>query len=91
LLTSIGSNRSADKSYVRKREVRSDYQNWLWGEILLAGLLGASLALFLSYPVLRTSYDLPELGLVLQTTMALAGLLVAVLAAAVGLFSRKNL
>src|SRR3954468_21391812 len=40
------------------------------------------LALFLSYPVLRTSYELPELRLVLQTTMALAGLLVAVLAAA---------
>jgi signal transduction histidine kinase len=61
---------------------RTDYQSWLLGEILLAGLLGASLALFLSYPVLRTSYDLPELRLVLQTTMALAGLLVAVLAAA---------
>ena len=65
-----------------KGEARTDYQNWLWGEILLAGLLGASLALFLNYPVLRTSYDLPELRLVLQTTMALAGLLVAVLAAA---------
>jgi signal transduction histidine kinase len=61
---------------------RTDYQNWLWGEILLAGLLGASLALFLHYPVLRTSYDLPELRLVLQTTMTLAGLLVAVLAGA---------
>jgi signal transduction histidine kinase len=65
-----------------KKEGRTEYQNWLWGEILLAGLLGASLALFLNYPVLRTSYDLPELRLVLQTTMALAGLLVAVLAAA---------
>ncbi len=65
-----------------KREGRTEYQNWLWGEILLAGLLGASLALFLNYPVLRTSYDLPELRLVLQTTMALAGLLVAVLAGA---------
>ena len=65
-----------------KRGGRTDYQNWLWGEILLASLLGASLALFLNYPVLRTSYDLPELRLVLQTTMALAGLLVAVLAAA---------
>jgi signal transduction histidine kinase len=64
------------------RNGRSDFQSWLWGEILLAGLLGASLALFLSYPVLRTRYDLPELRLVLQTTMALAGLLVAVLAAA---------
>jgi signal transduction histidine kinase len=61
---------------------RTDYHNWLWGEILLAGLLGASLALFLSYPALRTSYDLPELRLVLQTTMALAGVLVAVLAGA---------
>ncbi|HZR96405.1 MAG TPA: histidine kinase [Gaiellaceae bacterium] len=65
-----------------RKDGRTEYQNWLWGEILLAGLLGASLALFLSYPVLRTSYDLPELRLVLQTTMALAGLLVAVLAAA---------
>jgi signal transduction histidine kinase len=67
---------------VRRNDGRTDYQNWLWGEILLAGLLGAMLALFLSYPVLRTSYELPELRLVLQTTMALAGLLVAVLAAA---------
>ena len=62
------------------RDAQSDYQSWLWGEILLAGLLGASLALFLVYPVLQTSWDLPELRLVLQTTMALAGLLVAVLA-----------
>jgi signal transduction histidine kinase len=67
---------------MRRNDGRTDYQNWLWGEILLAGLLGAMLALFLSYPVLRTSYNLPELRLVLQTTMALAGLLVAVLAAA---------
>src|SRR6478672_3560799 len=67
---------------MRRIDGRTDYQNWLWGEILLAGLLGAMLALFLSYPVLRTSYDLPELRLVLQTTMALAGLLVAVLAGA---------
>src|SRR4051812_3220021 len=66
----------------RRMDGRTGYQNWLWGEILLAGLLAAMLALFLSYPVLETSYDLPELRLVLQTTMALAGLLVAVLAAA---------
>jgi len=61
---------------------RNEYQSWLWGEILLAGLLGASLALFLAYPVLQTRYDLPELRLVLQTAMSGAGLLVAVLAAA---------
>jgi signal transduction histidine kinase len=75
----IGSDRSADKREVK--ETRSEYQSWLLGEILLAGLLGASLALFLAYPVLQTSWDLPQLRLVLQTTMALAGLLVALLAA----------
>ena len=53
-----------------KRDGRTENQSWLWGEILLAGLLGASLALFLAYPGLRTHYDLPELRLVLQTTMA---------------------
>ena len=64
-----------------RKEHRNVYQAWLLGEILLAGLLGASLALFLAYPILQTSWDLPQLRLVLQTTMALAGLLVAVLAA----------
>jgi signal transduction histidine kinase len=66
---------------VQRNDGRTEYQNWLWGLILLTSLLGASLALFLSYPVLRTRYDLPELRLVLQTTMALAGLLIASLAA----------
>jgi signal transduction histidine kinase len=60
---------------------RTRLQAWLWGEILLAGLLGASLALFVSHPVLRTQYDSPALLLVLETTMALVGLLVAILAA----------
>jgi signal transduction histidine kinase len=75
----IGSNGSADKSNVRPQ--RTKVQAWLWGEILLAGLLGASLALFVSHPVLRTQWDEPALLLVLKTTMALVGLLVAVLAA----------
>ncbi|HZC74998.1 MAG TPA: hypothetical protein VE220_03400, partial [Gaiellaceae bacterium] len=63
------------------RPQRTKVQAWLWGEILLAGLLGASLALFVSHPVLRTQWDEPALLLVLKTTMALVGLLVAVLAA----------
>src|SRR5438876_8998536 len=79
LLTLIGSDRSADKREVQRN--RTEYQAWLLGEILLAGLLGASLALFLAYPVLQTRWDLPQLRLVLQTSMALAGLLVALLAA----------
>jgi signal transduction histidine kinase len=44
-------------------------------------LLGASIALFVAYPVLRTQYDKPQLLLVLETTMAVAGVLVALLAA----------
>ncbi|HYA09764.1 MAG TPA: hypothetical protein VEG24_09225, partial [Gaiellaceae bacterium] len=60
---------------------RTDFETWLWGEILLIGLLAAGLALFLAYPRLRTQFDLPQLRLVLLTGMALAGLLVAVLAA----------
>jgi signal transduction histidine kinase len=63
-----------------REDHRSDFQAWLWGEILLVGLLGATLALFLVYPDLHTSYDLPRLRLVLQTAMALAGGLVALLA-----------
>ena len=63
------------------RPQRTKLQAWLWGEILLAGLLGASLALFVSHRVLRTQYDAPSLLLVLETVMSLAGLLVAVLAA----------
>jgi signal transduction histidine kinase len=63
------------------RPHRTKLQAWLWGEILLAGLLSASLALFVSHPVLRTQYDDPALLLVLETITSLAGLLVAVLAA----------
>jgi signal transduction histidine kinase len=56
------------------------YQSWLWGEILLFGLLAAALALFVTYPELRPTYHLPQVRLVLDTMVALAGTLVAVLA-----------
>ncbi len=62
------------------RARRNDFNAWLTGELLLAALLGAILALFLTFPVLQAEYDLPSLRLVLQTTMCLAGMLVAVLA-----------
>ena len=61
------------------RQERYAYQAWLWGEVLLLGLLGAALALFLDYPELRHSYDLPELRLVLDTAITLAAGIVAVL------------
>jgi signal transduction histidine kinase len=62
------------------RDEENAYQSWLWGEILLFGLLGATLALFVTYPGLRPTYDLPQVRLVLDTMVALAAVLVAVLA-----------
>jgi signal transduction histidine kinase len=62
------------------RDDENAYQSWLWGEILLFGLLGATLALFVTYPELRPTYDLPQVRLVLDTMVALAAVLVAVLA-----------
>src|SRR3954471_11831605 len=55
------------------------WEGFLWGQVLLFGLLAASLGLFLSYPSLRTPYQLPELKLVLATLFMLAGALVALL------------
>ena len=63
-------------------DARDTYQAWLWGEILLLGLLAASLVLFASNSSLPSTYELPELRLVLRTAILLAGLSVAVLAGA---------
>ncbi len=62
------------------RSEENAYQSWLWGEILLFGLLGATLALFATYPGLRPTFELPQVRLVLDTMVALAAVLVAVLA-----------
>src|SRR5215204_2818985 len=75
----IGRGTPADKSEMR-RDDRDAYQAWLVGELLLVGLLGAALALFLAYPDLRTTYELPDLRLVLDTGIVLAATIVAVLA-----------
>jgi signal transduction histidine kinase len=75
----IGRAAGADKSFVR-REERDDYQAWLWGEVLLIGLLGAALLLFVAYPSLRNTYELPQVRLVLDTAVMLAAAIVALLA-----------
>ncbi len=62
------------------RREGDDYYAWLWSEVLLIGLLGASLALFLAHPSLRTVYSLPQARLVLDTAVMLAAAVVAVLA-----------
>jgi signal transduction histidine kinase len=60
---------------------KDDFQAFLWGQILLFGLLGASLALFVVHRHhLETHWELPELRLVIQTAVALAAGIVAVLA-----------
>jgi signal transduction histidine kinase len=63
-----------------RQEGNDDFQAWVAGQILLFGLLGAALALFLSKPSLPTHWELPELRLALQTTVALACGLIALLA-----------
>ena len=55
------------------------YERFLWGQVLLFAVLGASLALMLLTPALRRPYHVPELKLVLATVYMLAGGLVAVL------------
>jgi signal transduction histidine kinase len=67
---------------MRARDTREHYQAWLAGEVLLIGLLGAAFALFASNPSLRSTYELPELRLVISTAITLAGVVVAVLAGA---------
>ena len=66
---------------MRQDDKKDDFQAWLGGEILLIGLLGASLALFVTNPHLRTQVNLPDLRLVLQTIASFAAGIIAVLAA----------
>ena len=66
---------------MRQPDRESDFEGFLWGEVALVALLGAALALFLSKPVLRNEYHLPELRLILMTLYAVGGGLVALLTA----------
>jgi signal transduction histidine kinase len=63
-----------------RRDDGDAYSAWLWGELLLFGLLSAGLALFVTYPSLRDTYELPQLRLVLDTGVTIAAAIVAVLA-----------
>src|SRR5207237_9041979 len=48
------------------KDGRSALDAFLWGEVLLFGLLAATLALFVAYPGLRPSYGGDDARLVLQ-------------------------
>src|SRR5581483_12425628 len=55
------------RAMMRRAEDRSEFEGFLWGELILVALLAAALTLFLSRPGLRNEYRLPELRLVLAT------------------------
>ena len=63
-----------------RQDGKDDFQAWLGGEILLIGLLGASLALFVVRRDLQIAVSLPELRLVLQTIASFAAGIIALLA-----------
>jgi signal transduction histidine kinase len=63
-----------------RQDGKDEFQAWLGGEVLLIGLLGASLALFVARRDLQTANSLPELRLVLQTVAAFAAGIIALLA-----------
>src|SRR4051812_13493694 len=63
-----------------RQDGKDDFQAWLGGEILLIGLLGASLALFATNRHLQSEVYLPDLRLVLQTIAAFAAGIIALLA-----------
>ena len=62
-----------------ERDKLDKFESWLAGELLLASLLGAATALFLTNPSLRSAYVAPQGRLVLDTTVVLAGTIVAIL------------
>jgi signal transduction histidine kinase len=63
-----------------QRNTKDTFESWLVGELLLVALLGSATALFLTNPILRNTYELPEGRLVLDTAVVLAATIVAILA-----------
>jgi hypothetical protein len=57
------------------------FESFLWSQVCLVALLGATLGLFLFSPSLRTAYSQPELRLVLATVFMLSAGLIALLCA----------
>src|SRR5688500_10750313 len=73
--------RSAADEGVAPRHAKATFESWLAGELLLVALLGSATALSRTTPSLRSTYELPEGRLVLDTAVVLAATIVAILAA----------
>jgi signal transduction histidine kinase len=56
------------------------YRSWLFGELLVVGLLASATALFASSASLQSAYALPEARLAFDSTVAVVSVIVAVLA-----------
>ena len=65
---------------MQQEDPKDTFEAWLVGELLLVALLGSATALFLTNPILRNTYELPEGRLVLDTAVVLAATIVAILA-----------
>jgi len=63
-----------------RQQQESALRSWLVGEFLLIALLSAALGLWGAYPSLPSTFDLPMLLVALDTSIAFASALVAVLA-----------
>jgi signal transduction histidine kinase len=63
-----------------QRNAKETFESWLAGELLLVALLASGTALFLTNPALRSTSELPEGRLVLDTAVVLAATIVAILA-----------
>ena len=76
----IGRGRAAEKGVMDHLRSQS-YRSWLFGEIMLVGLLASATALFTVSSSLQSAYELPEARLVLDTVVAGVAVIVAVLSA----------
>jgi signal transduction histidine kinase len=62
------------------RRSKDTFESWLVGELLFVVLLAVATGIFFSSESLRSTYELPEGRLVLDTTVVLAATIVAILA-----------
>jgi len=76
----IGTGSPAEKGVMDHLRSQS-FRSWLFGEVMLVGLLASATALFAVSPSLQSAYELPEARLVVDTAVAVVAAIVSVLSA----------